>query len=156
MKFFTFSFSAQWLCTSQEIKSCYFHVIASSKHNRDLLHNWWSLIAAGGQAKRGEINVSGQHCWNMSGLDSDKQVHTAFHTKVLLGEFLCITSPTTCDIDLCCTGLKNKNGLCPCRQKGFSSTVHLVLSLKFFKSSDKLLIMAWGGKNPTKPNKKTW
>lgn len=64
--------------------------------------------------------------------------HTAFHTRVLLGEFLRTKSSITHDINLYCSSLKNKSGLSPSRQGGFLSTAHLAGSLKFFQSSDKL------------------
>ena len=160
MGFFTFSFSVWWLSTSQERNSGYSHAIADSQlvqnhsiaqlgdrcaQHRDLLHNRWPLIATGDQQKRDEINVSGPPWWNMSCFrQSNKHVHTAFHTRVLLREFLHIKSSLTCDINLYCTGLKNKSGLSPCRQRGFSSTAHLACSLKFFQSSDKLLkVVHW-------------
>ena len=87
-----------------------------------------------------EWDVSGPPWWNMAGFrQRHKQVCTAFNTRTPLGEFLHIKSSIKSDINLYCTDLKNKSGLSPCRQREFSSTAHLALSLKFFQSSDKLL-----------------
>lgn len=122
--------------------------------DRDLLHNRWSLVATGDQPKRDEINASGPPGGNMPGFrQSNKQVHTAFHTRVLLGEFPHTKSSITWDINLYCSSLKNKSGLSPCRQGGFSSTARLAGSLKFFQSSSK--VQKNYGMSPTDNEKNT-